>query len=530
MGLDGAIDGLVRFWVADAPPLHGWARIFVYGSLLLLLLPDPRRRPWYRGSYTPLVAPEMRAWTTPAFFQPERFARLVPWWLYHHAVLRWVRAITVVAWLACIVGLGGAVSAWTCAGGLVLLWAVTSGCLGTNHRWYFPVYTIVACAFAGPAFGHELSLDAWLVERFPGYWLAPQGPLEAPLAWSGFARKLVIVTGVALLFLGGVSKLRNSGLRWMDGRTLAFYVGGSSGAWPWLKRRIQASAVLAIALSVGTMVLELGSVAAVFVPEARLPTGIAAIGLHLGIWLTMAPKYWPSMPCYVLWVSWPWEAPASMPTEPSGSLVAASLLATAFWGWVLVTVVVQRREGWPLSCVPMYSFYRDLRVHSHAHLQDLEQAEHAAREVLRAGCVNVPCWSARWVRVRLTAPGRVGLTAPGRTQQLHQHVTSTQHLRGCHRRQWARMRWNAAAAVVRGEDLPGARRFLEDVRALARDRAWIDELPAWTREPGTTLELVLSLREGPRVLASVPWDPEARAHASGSAASGSAGAPSLGTS
>lgn len=492
----GALDGLVRFWVADAPPLHGWARIFIYGALLLLFLPDPRRRPWYRGSYSPLVAPEMRAWTAPAFFQPERFARLVPRRLYDVAVLRWVRAITVVAWLGCIAGLGGAVSAWTCAAGLVLLWAVTSGCIGTNHRWYFPVYTVVACAFAGPAFGHELSLDAWIAERAPGYWLAPATPLAAPLAWSGLPRKLVIVTGAALLFLGGLSKLRNSGLRWMDGRTLAFYVGGSSGAWPWLKRRIQASPGLAVALSVGTMVLELGCVAVLFVPELRLVTGLAAIGLHLGIWLTMAPRYFPSLPCYVLWVAWPWEAPASMPAEPGGVLVAASLLATAFWGWVIVTVIVQRREGWPLSSVPMYSFYRSAGEHSHAHLRDMAQAEHSAREVLRAGCVNVPCWSARWVRVRLSASSHA--------LQIHGHVTSTRHAHGCHKRQWSRMRWNAAAAAVRGEGPGQAQRLLEDVRALGRE--WADELPAWTREPDTRLELVLSLREGPRVLASVPWD------------------------
>jgi hypothetical protein len=515
MGLDAVLDGLVRFWVADAPPLGGGARIFIYGALFLLLLPDPRLRPWYRGSYTPLVAPEMRAWTAPAFFQPERLAALVPARLYDPAVLRWVRAITVVAWIACIAGLGGAVSAWACAGGLVLSWAVTSGCIGTNHRWYLPVYTIVACAFAGPAFGHDLSLDAWLAERFPGYWLAPQGPLAAPLAWSGFARKLVIVTGAVLLFLGGLSKLRNAGLRWMDGRTLAFYVAGSSGAWPWLKRQVLRSRALAIALSVGTMVLELGSVAVLLVPEARLPFGVAAIGLHLGIWLTMAPRYFPSMPCYVLWVAWPWEAPASMPAEPSGALVAASLGATAFWAWALFTVVVQRREGWPLSCVPMYSFYRSEPEHGHACLRDLAQAEHAAREVERAGCVNVPCWSARWVRVRLSAPGHA--------LQIHGPVTSAAHARGCHKRQWARMRWNAAAAVVRAglrthggssphpveQAVTEAQRLLERVRALAHDDGWSDELPAWTRAPETRLELVLSLREGPLVLAAVPWSRDA---------------------
>lgn len=526
MGVDAAVDGLVRFWVADAPPLHGWARVFIYGSLLLLFLPDPRRRPWYRGSYSPLVAPQMRAWTAPAFFQPERFARLVPRRLYDMAVLRWVRAITVAAWLGCIAGLGGALSAWTCAGGLVLLWAVTSGCIGTNHRWYFPVYTLVACAFAGPAFGHELSLDAWITERFPGYWLAPATELQAPLAWSGFARKLVVVTGAALLFLGGVSKLRNSGLRWMDGRTLAFYVSGSSGAWPWLKRRIQSSPALAIALSVGTMVLELGCIVVLLVPELRLPTAIAAIGLHLGIWLTMAPKYFPSMPCYVLWVAWPWEAPASMPAEPGGALVAASLLATAFWGWVVFTVIVQRREGWPLSSVPMYSFYRSAGEHSHACLRDMAQAEHTAREVLRAGCVNVPCWSARWVRVRLTTRDHA--------LQLHGQVTSTAHAHGCHKRQWSRMRWNAAAAAVRGEGTDEAQRLLEDVRTLGRE--WQGELPAWTREPDTQLELVLSLREGPRVLARVPWrhdpgDQSSSSEGSASDASGaSAGAPSLGMS
>lgn len=537
VGLDTAMDALVRFWVADAPPLHGWARVFIYSALLVLLLPDPRRWPRFHGSLSPLCAPELRAFTAPAFFQPERLARLVPRRLYDVAVLRGVRAVTLVAWVGCIVGLGGAVSAWVCAAGLVLSWAVTSGCIGTNHRYYFPVYTIVACAFAGPAFGHALSLDAVIAERFPGYWLAPQSPLAAPLAWSGFARKLVVVSGVALLFLGAVSKLRNSGLRWMDGKTLAFYVSGQSGAWPWLKRQIQRSPALAIALSVGTIGLELGGVIALFVPAARLPIAVAAVGLHLGIWLTMAPRYFPSLPCYVLWVCWPWEAPATVAAEPSGTLVAASLLATAFWAWALFTVVWQRREGWPLSCVPMYSFYRSPQQHDPAHLHDMQQAQHVTIEVRRAGCVNVPCWSARWVRVRLAAPGH--------SIPLYRFVTQARYAQGCNKRQWARMRWNAAAAEIWAELHPHAtpergagRRLLEDVRAHGHACGW--SLPAWAHEPGAQLELVLSLRDGLRVLAAVPWNAQADARAqeaSGSADSASADAspstaasPSFGTS
>jgi hypothetical protein len=422
------------------------------------------------------------------------------------------------------VGLGGAVSAWVCAAGLVLAWAVTSGCIGTNHRYYFPVYTIVACAFAAPAFGHEFSLDAVIAERFPGYWLAPASPLAAPLARSGFARKLVVVSGVALLFLGAVSKLRNSGLRWMDGKTLAFYVSGTSGAWPWLKRQIQRSPALAVTLSVGTIVLELGCVVALCVPATRLPIALAAIGLHLGIWLTMAPRYFPSLPCYGLWVCWPGEAPATVAAEPTGTLVAASLLATAFWAWALFTVVGQRREGWPLSCVPMYSFYRSAQQHDHAHLHDMRQAQHVTAEVRRAGCVNVPCWSARWVRVRLAAPGH--------SIPLHGLLTQARYARGCNKRQWARMRWNAAAAEIWAELHPEAapergagRRLLEDVRAHGHACGW--SLPAWAHEPGAALELVLSLRDGPRVLAAVPWD--AGAHTLAQGASGSA-SPSADTS
>lgn len=503
MVASAAMDALVRFWVADAPPLGGWARIFIYGSLLLLLLPDLRRWPHLHASMTPLAAPELRAHTAPAFFQPESLAGRLPRRLYDVGVLRVVRVVTVAAWVGCIVGLGGAVSAWACAAGLVLLWATTSGCIGTNHRYYFPVYTLVACAFAGPAFGHALSLDAAIAEHVPGYWLAPASLEAAPLASSGFARKLVVVSGVALLLLGGVSKLRNAGLRWMDGETLAFYVSGNSGAWPWLKRQIQRSRPLAAALCVGTMVLELGCVVALVVPATRLPVAVAAIGLHLGIWLTMAPRYFPSLPCYVLWVCWPWEAPAPLVGEPAPALVAASVLATVAWAAVLFIVVVRRREGWPVSCVPMYSFYRSRHAHSHLHLRDLDQAELVTAEVRRAGCVNVPCWSARWVRVRL-AHGE-------RTLQVHAHVTNPRHALGCHKRQWARMRWNAAAAAITAgvastTAAPEPRHLLEHTRALAHACGWPRALPAWTREPGTTLELVLSLREGPRVLAAVPWN------------------------
>ena len=154
-------------------------------------------------------------------------------------------------------------------------------------------------------------------------------------------------------------------------------------------------------LSLASIGLEAVAVVAIFLPVTRPLILASAAGMHLGIWLTMWPNYFPQTLCYALGVAW-MEASApsaqfNAATNPA--LVLASWAGVSLWLF-LGMVALLRIEWWPLTGIPMYSFYRD-STYSYKHLRDASQAQQVALEHQASGYPNAIAWSNLWITLRL---------------------------------------------------------------------------------------------------------------------------------
>jgi hypothetical protein len=484
---------LVRFWT-EGPPMTGALRIYLYASLLALWrLAHLHSAP---DGDAPLCAPEVLARSHPRFFEPPGLAAWLGSAPPGPARLRRVRAVVVAAWVCCVLGLGGHAPPVVVALGGLYLHGVLAGALGTNHRWMVPAYVLLALCFA--EMNHELSADLYLSRRFAGYPFAPGGP---PIFHTGFARKLALVFATFTLLAGATSKLLNAGPRWMDGATIQFHVARDGvGTWPRVKRFFARRRWACAGLAVGTMVLEVGAAAGLFWPEARPWIFLAAAGLHLGIWFTLNPNYLPQTVCYALLVDWALlagRAPAPVPlvTDAAGALLC--------WGATLASlalgaVALARVEWWPLTHIPMYSFYRGPEGQwTHAHFRDLAQARQAGRELAASRLPYPLAWSEHWVFVRFRAGG-------GRALEVRPRDVLPKH--------WRRLLHRSAALDLAAPGPPegrAARAFLE--RHLAWLRAHVAGSPdAGCRasvaqsDPAGRFELVCRLATGDLVLAAVP--------------------------
>ncbi|MFD0385727.1 hypothetical protein ACFQ2B_35490 [Streptomyces stramineus] len=151
---------------------------------------------------------------------------------------------------------------------------------------------------------------------------------------------------------------------WRDGSALRFYLSESApvARWPWLSRLVTGSPALCRLAAWGTLVIELGSVAAVFSHQARLPLILCWVGLHLGILCMMMPAYWVQMWCYLLLLDWPRLVSLVTGGEPGHPAVpegGAGAMTLAVLGCLtaaaLVYILVTESEQWPFTSVPMYS-------------------------------------------------------------------------------------------------------------------------------------------------------------------------------
>ena len=288
---------LLHFWHYDLPPLPPSLRILGYTGILLIALVSYISRPPFGDS--PVQAPELYRFTLPSFFSLEGAMALFgrKWISYER--LRVIRGVMVVAWLLCVVGGGGWVARVVCGVCMFVLHGVVSGCIGTSHRWYVPVYTLLALMAADGNYDH--SLDNWLHDRYPHLWPFHSTLDSTSFLHTGFARKLILLSSIATLFYGGITKILNGGWKWLNGRSLAYYVSSEeNGRSALLKKLMHTQPVLSFFLAVSSIVLECGAVLALWNQWWRPIILANAAAFHFGIWLTMWPNYAPQTFCYGL--------------------------------------------------------------------------------------------------------------------------------------------------------------------------------------------------------------------------------------
>ena len=236
-----------------------------------------------------------------------------------------------------------------------------------HHGWMLPVYSLVFLCLS--RCDESWSLDAVIRRRWPS-WPGPASALASVRA-SGLARKLVTLVAVHTFFAGGIAKLTEGGLQWADGRSLQAYIlstpqiHGVPPRFAPLAELIASRLWLCALLSLGTLMLELGSPLALFSRRCRGILVVAALVFHFGVYFVLFPDFFAQSWCYILLVDWALLASrgrarvaARVPTLVSGRSMLAAVSATGFAGVLLVTTASGVDE-WPLNSMPMYRSYID---------------------------------------------------------------------------------------------------------------------------------------------------------------------------
>jgi hypothetical protein len=415
------MESLFSFWTADTPALGGIERIMIYTSLLLVSRFSYLVRPPVGDS--PLQAPELFARTdVDIFFEQRGLTEWIPLATlkkFGFRGLATVRNVLYVSWILCILGLGGQTPVLAVAFSFAFLELFKVSCNGVGHRWYLPMYFLLCLCLANGR--RSYSLDAYLFAKHPAWtWLDPLS--SHPVFYSGLATKLGLVSASYTLWVGALTKLRLGGWRWLDGSTLAWQTLSSPfGGFPFMKRlfRIPAFACLSAIIAV---IFEAGSFFVVFPSLKWLRPFwlVVSLKFHLVIWMTMNPNYLPQCLCYILCVlSFSQEQYPPVPILPSfeqDPVGFVCVLAATGYLFVLLATAYFLIESWPLTCIPMYAYYR-------GHLLPRLQQETTPEGVHRVGLsrtqmrdlahefvtVNPRCigWLDAWVDVGLVPHARI---------------------------------------------------------------------------------------------------------------------------
>jgi hypothetical protein len=277
--------------------------------------------------------------------------------------------------------------------GVAFLTGLFFGISPFNHNWILPTYALVALCFVR-------TNDKWSVDHHLKKWRGLPTEPKGELADTGLARKVFLVLTVGFYFAAGMTKMFVSGPRWADGHTIEYFAAERQALIP-LGKFLAGNLWLCGLLALGSLTVELGAPAALFSRKARYALIAGWTSLHLGIWLTVGPRYFENILCFALLIDWkaaargvrermrsPLRKIASIrvPVAPLAlgprawrGVAAASLLLP-----LVAAVAICQLFWWPLSNVYMYSAYfsnpRDIRAnHPRAAYHDAVDAQAIAR-------------------------------------------------------------------------------------------------------------------------------------------------------
>lgn len=330
---------ITSWWLNELAPVSGVLRAVFYAGLLTLCIFD---------TPSPLQAAKIINGVESALYTPVKALRLLGLQWVRPEALSIVIKLTIAAWIAAAAGFAQPVSGVLTFLGFAFLHMVNAGALGANHSTHSALYALLCMCFSA---SYDFSLDGLLARHMHWPLLIP----ERSAFTSGFAPLLLLIFLSYTLFAGGVSKLLNGGLRWLNGGALRFYIDQATpnARWPFLSRLLVGSPTLCRMLAWSSLLVELLAPLAVWSDRLRVPLVASWICLHVGILCVMMPAYWVQMWCYVLLI-----VPALVQHSPVATDVAGAdiftligLLACA----MLVAVLVRQSEEWPFTVVPMYS-------------------------------------------------------------------------------------------------------------------------------------------------------------------------------
>lgn len=257
-----------RYWFTPAATVNlAVARILAVAAQVFWLLPS-------------LDEQLGRLQSNSSFLHPQVMIRLIAA-VFPREVWFTPRTISVVWWLVVALGLLSLVGLFTrvvmpvFALGTWLLVAHRFSYGDVHHSEAMFAFFLMSLSLS-PCNEH-LSLDAWRKQR------AGRPPEEtSPFARWPFALSHLLL---AMVYLStGITKLMFGGLRWMNGytlqgRTLQDALGRDVPLGIWLAQQHE----LAILLSIGTIIFELGFSASLFLPRWRTAFFAAALAFHVGL-------------------------------------------------------------------------------------------------------------------------------------------------------------------------------------------------------------------------------------------------------
>eukprot|EP00466_Bigelowiella_natans_P021132 jgi/Bigna1/81992/fgenesh1_pg.86_\ len=485
------------FW--STGPLSGCQRSLFYAVLLVLALRDDAS-PLNAGHTLDVIA-------DPIYVPALKFLRVYP--LQRATVSLW-EAVAKFSWICCILGLGGWISRATLAMAGMVLHGVQSGSCGSQHRWVIPMYTFwalvfcdteeegtinrnivkytipfemtdhaVFCCCTGDI--DDFSLDSWLLGAIQGN-VTTQGE-EGTQDYStllkpsfsvfrtGLGRQIVVLLSCFTFFAGGVSKLRESGYKWLDGKTIQYHLHHAQAAWaPGFARYIADRLWICKLLSWQTIVYEVTCYAAMISPFLRFAVFAQAVMLHTGIALTMKPKVGMAAWCYTLafdLLPLPTTQQASAPSShyhhhhiaPEGYFIGiavyGALSVMIYLGW-------KGLEAWPFTSVPMYAQHREI---------EFDPYPESRKQIAAIRNWNTcRCWSQQWARiiVETKAPNK-----PRTYRSLMSILIEKGHLPKHTTTEYLRSVWEVAIDYARKKDPQVAIAFLQQWSQWLEDHPYV---------------------------------------------------------
>lgn len=522
-----AKDSITEFWNSDRPLLDGPMRIFFYSVLLLVFFTSGFSSCLKLS--TTLQKMDNRFRKTPGVFswcKPE-------WMTVDRAFF--LERIAIACWVLSILGFGGQIPPIITAVAVFILQGFDQGCRGLNHRWYIPLYTLIALAASDGRSTH--SLDAVFSEIF--VWYPFPVTTQPSLLLSGFSRKFLLVSVCSTFTLGAASKLMNAGIRWMDGYTLIFNCDHEFGASPWLKKLILKYRPFAMFLSVSSVVFELSWILGPFFSVTVIPLVAASVMFHLGIYMAMSPNYLPQSVCYILLVDWNFVGRtlgiistevenATIPVaDYTLAMIVLSHMAMIFCVF-MIFVMIFRIEAWPITSIPMYSTYRGVD-HSRKFLRNFDQLRQEVQFHITKGYPETITWGRDWFKVWIINPNTVKSNSdlPFRFSVENYPkdkvfpIESYVHTHGIgapDKQRWLSILFSYVSRDITDRFDNGlfprknnpqsyGVQYLFLIREILYSYTKLTALfPNWVHECGE-LQLVCNLSDGWIVLASVPWCP-----------------------
>ena len=272
------------YWFPPGSLLHlAICRIVAVGTQLLLFFPD-------LDEHRNLVARNSE------FIEPQLIVRAVMAVFPRESIFN-PDTITLLYWATAAAGFLA----------LIGLFTRTSLFLFALGTWFFVAHLFsygdrhhteaLLCLFLmllplAPA-GARLSVDAWLARRRRG------AAEEAPPETSDLAiwpLKVAHVLFAITYFSAGISKMIYSGPRWLNGYTLQAHTFGDAverghpfGVW------LAQQHTVAVALSVYTIVFEIGFIASLFLPRFAPLFILVALSFQIGLFVTAGYDFFQAM-------------------------------------------------------------------------------------------------------------------------------------------------------------------------------------------------------------------------------------------